>query len=301
MTRIRAIAFGVMVLSAGTAWASAPEGPGEPVHAATDANHHWSLADVLLPASARHAVTAKLGHSILEGSPVTDVAHVVFAVFVFLLLLAMLVNAAWKMKAARGGMLPERRFNPLAIFQLLTDALLGLMEDLLGREKALHFLPLIGSLGVFILFSNLLGLIPGFLPPTSNLNTTFALGTVVFFATHYYGVRANGPGYFKHFFGPIFKWYALPLMLLMLPIELISHIARPVSLGIRLFGNMFGDHAAIGAFLTVGIFGWVLIPIIPLPLGMLVCVVQTLVFCILATVYIFMATEHEEEGAEAHH
>lgn len=301
MGGIRAFAFAIGMLSAASAWASAPDGTGEPIHAASDSGHHWSLADVLLPAGARDAIASKLGHSVLEGSPVSDLAHVVFALVVFVLLLVMLVQAATKMKASRGEVLPERRFTPLAIFQLLTDALLGLMEDLLGRQKALHFLPLIGSLGVFILFSNLMGLIPGFLPSTSNLNTTFALGTVVFFATHYYGVRANGPGYFKHFFGPIFKWYALPLMLLMLPIELISHIARPVSLGIRLFGNMFGDHAAIGAFLAVGIFGWVLIPIIPLPLGVLVCIVQTLVFCILATVYIFMATEHDEEGAEAHH
>lgn len=302
MAGIRAIAFTVAILAATTARASAPDGPGEPAaHAPSGGGHHWSLADVLLPGAARDAIGARMGHSLLEGSPVTDLSHVVFAVLVFVLLLVMLVQAAWKMKAARGEVLPERRFTPLAIFQLLTDALLGLMEDLLGREKALHFLPLIGSLGVFILFSNLMGLIPGFLPATSNLNTTFALGTVVFFATHYYGVRAHGPAYFKHFFGPIIKWYALPLMLLMFPIELISHIARPVSLGIRLFGNMFGDHAAIGAFLAVGLFGWFLIPIIPLPLGVLVCVVQTMVFCILSTVYIFMATEHDEEGAEAHH
>ena len=302
MAGIRAIAFTAAILVAATARASAPEGPGEPAaHQASSDTHHWSLADVILPDAARDAIGARLGHSVLEGTPVSNLSHVVFAVVVFVLLVLMLAQAAWKMKAARGEVLPERRFSPLAIFQLLTDALLGLMEDLLGREKALHFLPLIGSLGVFILFSNLLGLIPGFLPATSNLNTTFALGTVVFFATHYYGVRANGPGYFKHFFGPIIKWYALPLMLLMFPIELISHIARPVSLGIRLFGNMFGDHAAIGAFLAVGMFGWFLIPIIPLPLGVLVCVVQTMVFCILSTVYIFMATEHEEDGAEAHH
>ncbi len=291
---LRSLVFTLVTFMAAHAWAEAPAEP------ATSSDHHWSLANLIVPTATQQAIGSKLGTSVIDKAPVSDLSHVIFAAVVFVILLLMLIQAAWKMKAQRGSVLPEKIFTPLAVFQLLSDALLGLMEDLLGREKALYFLPLIGSLGVFILFSNLMGLIPGFLPPTSNLNTTFALGTIVFFATHYYGVKANGIGYFKHFFGPIFKWYALPLMLLMFPIELISHIARPVSLGIRLFGNMFGDHAAIAAFLAVGIFGWILIPIIPLPLGVLVCIVQALVFCILSTVYIFMATEHEDDSAEAH-
>jgi F-type H+-transporting ATPase subunit a len=264
---------------------------------------HWSLADLFVPESLKEAARDNLGESIIGHEPVDSITHVAFAVVVFLLVVTLMAFAAWQMKSNPDDLLPRRAFSPLAIFEVLTDALLSIvMEPMLGRERAMHFLPLVGSLGIFILFNNLMGVIPGFLPSTSNLNTTFALGSVVFIATHYYGVRAHGIAYFKHFFGPIIKWYALPLMLLMFCIELISHVARPVSLGIRLFGNMFGDHSALAAFLGVGVFGWVLIPIIPLPLGVLVCVVQTLVFCILSTVYIHLATEHEEEGGEgAHH
>ena len=262
---------------------------------------HWSLADVLVPQSLTDFANENLGESIIAGDAVTSISHVFFAFIVFLLILVLMAFSAWQMKASPDDLLPRRTFSPLAVFEVLTDALLGLMEGLLGHERALYFLPLIGSFGLFILFNNLLGLIPGFLPATSNLNTTFALGSVVFVATHYFGVRAHGISYFKHFFGPIIKWYALPLMILMFCIEMISHVARPVSLGIRLFGNMFGDHSALAAFLGVGLFGWALIPVIPLPLGVLVCVVQSMVFCILSTVYIHLATEEAEEGEGGHH
>lgn len=290
-------------------------GPAVDSHTATaheeGGEHHWSLADVFVPASVKQTAKEQLGQSVIGHEAVNDISHVAFAVLILALLAILLVFAVLR-RRARGNddVLPEEKFNPLAVFQFFSDALLGLMEGLLGREKALYFLPLIGSLGVFILFSNLLGLIPGFLPPTGNLNTTFALGSIVFLATHYYGVRSHGISYFKHFFGPIIKWYALPLMLLMFAIEMISHIARPVSLGIRLFGNMFGDHAALGAFLAmaaVAVVGpsviakiAVLMPLIPMVLGIFVAVVQTLVFCILSTVYIYIATEEEDGHEEAH-
>ncbi|HNU68571.1 MAG TPA: F0F1 ATP synthase subunit A [Myxococcota bacterium] len=277
---------------------------------ASASDDHWSLASEVIPADVTDAVAHGLGRTLIGKEPVTDLNHVVFGVLVFAILVVLMVLAAVKMRSGRGSVIPEARFSPLALFQFLSDALLGLMEGLMGREKALYFLPLIGSLGIFILFSNLLGLIPGFLPPTSNLNTTLALGLVVFFATHYYGVKTHGIGYFKEFFGPIIKWYALPLMLLMFCIEMISHIARPVSLAIRLFGNMFGDHAALAAFLlmaagTLAGGPWiarvsVVMPLIPMVLGIFVAVVQTLVFCILSTVYIYMATEEHGEG-DAHH
>ena len=254
---------------------------------------HWSLAAELIPVALRDDATSALGDSFVGHTPVATIDHVIFAVVVVVMILVLLVFARRRMKAEEASLLPAKRFSALAVFQFLADALLGLMEPLLGRERALKFLPLVGSLGLFILFSNLLGLVPGFLPPTSNLNTTFALGSVVFVATHYYGVRAHGPAYVKHFFGPIIKWYALPLMILMFAIEMVSHIARPVSLAIRLFGNMTGDHAAIAAFLAIA---WWFVPVLPLPLGLFVCLVQTLVFCILSTVYIHMATEEAEEG-----
>lgn len=271
---------------------------------------HWSIASEIIPESFLHRISGGLGNTLIAGDPVRDLTHVIFGLLIFAILVTLMVLAALKMRAGNSSILPEERFSPLALFQFLSDALLGLMEGLMGRKKALYFLPLVGSLGVFILFSNLIGLIPGFLPPTSNLNTTLALGSVVFVATHYYGVKTHGIAYFKEFFGPIIKWYALPLMLLMFCIEMISHIARPVSLAIRLFGNMFGDHAALAAFLLMAagtLTGgpWiakisVVMPLIPMVLGIFVAVVQTLVFCILSTVYIYMATEEHGEG-DAHH
>ena len=134
---------------------------------------------------------------------------------------------------------------------------------------------------------------PGFQPPTANLNTTLALALPVFFATHFFGVKEHGLAYFKHFFGPILKWYALPLMAIMLLIEIISHLARPLSLSLRLLGNMYGDHQVFAVFM-----GLLAVPLIyPIPilaLGLVVCIVQTLVFCLLSMVYIGLAVAHED-------
>ncbi len=298
------VALGALMalwLSTGVAFASgAPaEAPLDETNTAVvegDGEHHWSLADYFVPMTAVEFVQARFGNSLIEGRPVTDLHHVVFGVLVFVMLVALGIAAGARLRKNRDDLLPEPHGNALGVLQMLSDALLGLMEGLLGREKALFFLPLIGSLGIYILASNLLGLIPGFLPPTDSLNTTFALGGVVFVATHYYGVKAHGWSYFKHFFGPILKWYALPLMLLMFVIEMISHVARPVSLAVRLLGNIFGDHAVVTAFVGMAI------PLVPVPfivLGLFVSLVQTLVFCILSTVYIFMATQDEAEEGHA--
>ncbi|MCA9607015.1 MAG: F0F1 ATP synthase subunit A, partial [Myxococcales bacterium] len=158
--------------------------------------------------------------------------------------------------------------------------------------------PLIGTCAFFILFSNALGLIPGFLPPTSSMSVTLACGGIIFFATHVYGLKENGFGHIKHLFGPIIKWYALPLMLLIFLIEVISHLVRPMSLAIRLMANMFADHTVLGIFMGLSVMaglGGYLLPVPVLLLGSLVVVVQALVFCLLSTVYIAMAIEHGED------
>jgi F-type H+-transporting ATPase subunit a len=146
---------------------------------------------------------------------------------------------------------------------------------------------LIGSLAFFIFFSNVLALIPGFLPPTDTLKTNAGLALVVFLMTHIYGVKENGLAYFKHFLGPVAL--LAPLMLI---IEVISHIARPISLALRLMGNMAADHKV-----TMVFFGLVplLVPVPFLLLGAVVVIVQTLVFCLLTMVYISMAVEHGDE------
>jgi F-type H+-transporting ATPase subunit a len=188
--------------------------------------------------------------------------------------------------AGDAGLIPPPRFGLRNLFEMLTDAIFSLMESVMGEKEARRYLPLIGTLFFFILFSNLLSLIPGFLPPTDTLKTNLALSAMIFLLTHLYGVRAHGIKYFKHFLGP---W--LPLAPLMLPIEIISHIARPVSLAMRLLGNISADHAVVLAFFAVIPL---LIPVPFLVMGVFVSVVQAVVFSLLSTVYIGTAIAHEE-------
>ncbi len=158
----------------------------------------------------------------------------------------------------------------------------GLIEETMGEEGKAYF-PMIATFALFILVCNLLGLIPGFYPPTANLNTNAALALTVFFMTHIVGFRKHGIGYLKHFMGPII-WLA-PLMFV---IEVIGHIARPLSLTLRLFGNMYGHEIVLMIFLA-------LVPLfLPIPMmlmGVLVAFIQTFVFTLLAMIYIAGALE----------
>ena len=133
-----------------------------------------------------------------------------------------------------------------------------------------------------------MGLIPGFMSPTSNINTNAAMALPVFLATHFYGIRVHGFGYLKHFLGPIRNIFALPLMVLMFVIEFIGHIARPLTLSVRLFGNMSAKHYIIG---VLGILSPAVIPVAILVLGVLVSVIQAFVFTLLTALYLAGAVE----------
>jgi F-type H+-transporting ATPase subunit a len=189
-------------------------------------------------------------------------------------------------KTADQGIVPPRKFTLRTFFEVLAESLYGMVEGAMGEKNAKRFYPLIGALFIFILFNNLFALIPGFSAPTDSLKTNVGLAIFVFLLTHVYGVKEHGLAYFKHFLGP-----SPALIPLMLPIELISHLARPMSLAVRLMGNMMADHKVVMSFFA-------LVPIlVPLPfllLGLLVCLVQALVFCTLTMVYIGSAIEHEE-------
>jgi len=216
-----------------------------------------------------------------------EINHVLGGLLVLLFLTFGAIRYASAVGASGdAGLIPPPRFSLRNLFEMLADAVYGLMEGVLGPKDAKRFLPIIGSFFFFILFSNLLALVPGFAPPTASLKTTVVLGVTVFLLTHYYGVRAHGFAYFKHFLGPV--WWMAPLML---PIELVSHIARPVSLSLRLVGNIMADH-------KVGAVFFALIPIlIPVPflvMGVLVSLVQAVVFSLLSTIYISTAIAHEE-------
>jgi F-type H+-transporting ATPase subunit a len=185
-------------------------------------------------------------------------------------------------------LIPPPRFSLRNIFEIFSELILNFMEDIIGH-RAREFLPLIGTLGFFILFSNLLGLVPGFAPPTDNLNTTVACALVVFFATHYYGIRAHGFRYIRHFLGPIL-WLS-PLMFF---IEIISHLARVLSLSMRLFGNITADHMILAMTLAAPSILVLLLPPLSMVLGIFVSLVQTFIFILLSMVYISAAIEEAE-------
>jgi F-type H+-transporting ATPase subunit a len=210
--------------------------------------------------------------------------HVIWALIVLLIATYGAITFASSVKK-KNGIIPPANFGVRNFFEMIVDGTYGLMVQVMGEKGAKRHLPLIGSLALFIFLSNLGALVPGFGVPTATFNTNIGIALLVFFATHYYGVKEHGIAYFKHFLGPLPALYPL-----MLPIELISHIARPVSLSLRLLGNMAADHKVVFTFFTLVP---ILVPVPFLILGLLVCVVQTLVFCLLSMVYISMATAHD--------
>ncbi|HEY0158371.1 MAG TPA: F0F1 ATP synthase subunit A [Thermoanaerobaculia bacterium] len=181
------------------------------------------------------------------------------------------------------------RDNPSGVQQFLemiVGGLKGLLTDIVGPHSE-RFLYIVGAFGVFIFVSNIFGLFFFLQPPTGNVNTTFALGLTAFLYYNYHGIKTQGLGhYLAHFAGPI--WWLAPLMF---PIELIGHFARILSLGMRLFGNIFGEHTATGIFMGMLPF------IVPWPmmgLGIFGSFLQTFVFLLLTMVYIGGAVATEE-------
>lgn len=227
------------------------------------------------------------------GHQPVDVQHVYGALFVLLLIAIVAVVTDTSIRDSKGDLLPARTLTIRNFVEILVGAAYSMMSDIMGKKPARYFLPLIGTCAFFILFSNALGLLPGFLPPTSVLNITLGCGIVIFFATHIYGLKENGIKHVAHLFGPWLGPLGLPLNLLMFCIESVSHVARPLSLGIRLMANMTADHMVLTIFTGLVPF------IVPIPmyvLGTIVVTVQTLVFCLLSTVYIGMAVEHHEHA-----
>jgi F-type H+-transporting ATPase subunit a len=205
------------------------------------------------------------------------------------------------------------------VMEVVLEQILGLIDDVMGHEGR-RYLPLIATLGLFILTANLMGIVPGAAGPTANLNTTAACALIVFITYHIIGIRKQGlVHYLKHFMGPV-----PALAPLMVPIELISHLARPLSLTLRLFGNMFGGHILLAIIFFLmgldGLIGWALsgsaagavvgglggVIMIAFtvgflyPLKLLVALLQAFIFVMLTMLYISGAIE-EAEHSEPHH
>jgi F-type H+-transporting ATPase subunit a len=180
---------------------------------------------------------------------------------------------------------PEDGLSVRSVAEVVVDGMNGLAEGVLGHGYE-RYVPLLAAFFVYILTCNLLGLIPGFLPPTGHFPMTLGLGLVSFVAYNAYGMKAQGVGqHLKHFLGPVI--FIAPLMLI---IEIFSHGFRPVSLGIRLFANMDADHKVLGLFTDLT---HVVIPVAFYVLGTFVSVVQAFVFTMLTAIYISLAVAHD--------
>jgi F-type H+-transporting ATPase subunit a len=245
-----------------------------------------------------------LGHNMgifgksLFGEPVT--AHgaepLVASVFVMLLLLGLAFGIRRQLVDYDSSVIPDAKLSVRTFFEVYVGFWYGTMKDMMGPKRAKRYFPLVGSLACFILFSNALGLIPGFTPPTSNWNITMGCALVVFVMFNYYGFKENGLGYVKHLFGPYIGWWGIPINVLLFIIELVSLLIRPLTLSIRLMLNMAVDHLLVT--LTLGMIA-LFLPVPVMILGTLVVIVQVMVFCLLTSIYISLATEHDEHEADA--
>ena len=224
-------------------------------------HHFYFLNEILAAIGLKH-----FGH---------DYQHVVHS---WLIMAILVVSAVLFTKGIQ--LLPRKGQN---VFEVIIGGLENFMVEITGPEGRFFF-PFIATVFLYILVSNLIGLVPGFFSPTANLNTTLSLAVCTFVYTHVIGIKFHGSKYIKHFMGPV--WWLAPLMF---PIELIGHLARVMSLSIRLFGNIFGKETVLGIlFMLAGLY---LAPLPILFLGILVSVIQALVFMLLSIIYFVGAME----------
>jgi F-type H+-transporting ATPase subunit a len=244
--------------------------------------------------------------------------HVTYTWLVMIVLTALAFVAS-----RRVGLVPRGLQNFL---EVVLEQFQAMIDDVIGPAGR-QYLPLIATLGLFILTGNLISLVPGLAGPTANLNTTAACALIVFVSYHFIGVRTQGLlTYLNHFTGPM-PWSLgmVPIKLLMIPIEVISHLARPLSLSLRLFGNMTGGHILLAIIFFLmgldGLLGWALsggaaavllgglgslVMVVftvgfLFPLKILVSFLQAFIFVMLTMLYIAGATEHAEEHHAEHH
>jgi F-type H+-transporting ATPase subunit a len=234
-----------------------------------------------------------LGHTAF-GKPVGphSAEPLVSSLFVVGLILLLAVATRAKIANLDEAVIPDEKLSLRTFMEVFVNYFYGLMKDMMGATRAKRYFPVVGTLALFIFFSNLIGIIPGILPPTSSLNITAGCAGIVFILFNYYGIKENGLGYFKHLMGPV--WWLAPLIF---PIELLSLIIRPITLAVRLMLNMAVDHLLVS--IAFGIFA-LLLPVPILMLSTLVIAVQVLVFCLLTSIYITLATEHEEHDSHDH-
>jgi F-type H+-transporting ATPase subunit a len=214
-------------------------------------------------------------HSPHPQAPITNYVAMQIVVFIFLVIVFALVRASLSVENPK----------PLQhVFEAINGMISQQGQEVIGHDYKRYTNYLV-TLGIFILTCNLIGLIPGFEAPTAVPSVPLGCAVVTWIYYHMNGIRVNGPGYIKHFLGPV--WWLAPLMLV---IEIASHLARILSLTVRLYANMFaGDMVTLVFFSLFPIA----IPVIFMLLHVGVSVIQTYIFVLLATVYIGEAVAHE--------
>ena len=219
--------------------------------------------------------------------------HVLTFGLVGIILIALGLIYNYKVINISNVVIPEKGFCFRNVCELYGRFIYRQCQEIIGAEKASYYFPFIATVFIVILFCNLIGLVPGFLPPTEHFSTTLALGAFSFIYYNIKGIKEQGLiNYVKHFAGPL--WY---LAFLIFPIEIVSNLIRPLSLALRLKSNMMGDHMVLAEFSKlVPVF----VPIVFMALGVLVSLVQAYVFTILTMVYISLAVHHDH-GEEGHH
>jgi F-type H+-transporting ATPase subunit a len=218
-----------------------------------------------------------------------------------LLIIVGLASGLWKMnpeKMTDEELLPPSRFGVRAFVEILWSVVSSTLTTVVGEKYWSRFAPLLGGTFFFIILCNLSGVVPGFTPATEQMNLTFAMGIIIFLSFNYIGLKYAGLNYLKHLLGPV--WILAPLMLV---IEVIGTCARPLSLGLRLFGNISGDHLVFSVFSTlqkgIGV-PWFPLPVVLLVFGLMVACLQAFIFMTLSAVYVKLALDTAHHHEEHH-
>lgn len=217
-----------------------------------------------------------------------ETAHVVTFAVVGVGLLLFAVAGRLALGSGEAAIQPAGKFSVKGLVEATLEFVVGL-SDMVCGEEGREYVPMFAAIFFFIFVQNMFGLIPGFSPATENTNTTFALGIFGFMLYNYHGFRAHGIAYLKQFLGPL-----LPLAFMMLPIELLGHCIRPLTLGLRLYANIMADHTVIAMFVNLFEKVWFIpVPVIFYALGIFVAFMQAFVYMMLMMIYISMAISHD--------
>lgn len=210
--------------------------------------------------------------------------HVATAIAASALILVMGLRARMALGSGEAAIAPAPSLSIRGFFELVTETTYSLAELVIGKDGG-RYVPLAASIFTFVLINNLVGLIPGMTAATDNFNTSFAIGIFAFVYYNYIGLKYDGLNYLKHFLGPV--WW---LAWLILPIELISHGFRPLTLGLRLMGNITADHTVLSVFHDLTPIG---VPVAFYMMGLIVSLIQAFVFALLTLVYVMLAKSHD--------